>query len=106
MKRAFDALANVAIAAAFVAFVEFYCRRRGRPDRLLRGLGKDHAPLLFEMEENRVLIATTKLSNFVTARVGRGDSQIREPPPLLRGSVGHSSRTLAARARSGAGCLS
>jgi len=45
MKRAFDALANVAIAAAFVAFVEFYCRRRGRPDRLLRGLGKDHAGL-------------------------------------------------------------
>ena len=45
MKRAFDALADVAIAAAFVAFVEFYCRRRGRPDRLLRGLGKDHAGL-------------------------------------------------------------
>jgi len=33
MKRAIDALANVAVVAAFVGFVEFCCRRQRRPDR-------------------------------------------------------------------------
>lgn len=73
MRRGIDALANVAIVAAFVAFVEFCCRRRRRPDRIEEDSNPDPAPARLRVrrgiDPKRVMFSIEGTLDEFTARM-------------------------------------
>jgi hypothetical protein len=71
MKRAIGALANVVIVAAFVAFVEFCCRRRPRPDRVEEDANPAPAKLRVRrgIDRRRVMFSIEGTLDEFTARM-------------------------------------